>query len=328
MGEYLEHSFDRPGYFISQKAHQADLYTQLDYSGFPWLNVFGGLRLQYYSGGSYLKWSPRLKLKLFPDSPLSMGGGFSRNHQFLHNVSLSNTVTSDVWVMADATHPPTTANNYTGGIYYTPSDHLRFQTEAYLKQFDHIRLHEQNTFSLGNTFKNNPWYQNNSGRGKGIEFLLQNRYRYFKLTQTFTLSEMKLSNPNINNGKSFYADWDRTYRYTAMLGIHPVHDLSLYFSWMYASGSSNKLATFGPGEEQRLGSYRRLDISAEYSRRFSGAQLNLSFSLYNVLNRQNPWYRELAFVIDQSGARDQFRSVPVNIYDIGFQPSFNISVGF
>lgn len=328
IGEYFEDSFDRPGYFKSQRAHQADLYTQLDYSGLHWLDIFSGTRLVYYSNGEYLRWSPRIKLTFFPDSKLSVSSGFSRNYKFLNRISLSNTVTSDVWTIVDADHPPTSVNYYSGGIKYTPSKHLFARAEAYLKDFSNVRIHELNTFSLSNTFSSNPWYNNNNGTGKGIEFLLRNQYQFIELTQTLTLSEMTLSNPQLNNGEPFFADWDRTYRYSANLGIEPLTNISLFISWMYATGTPNKLATFGPQDDKRLDDYQRLDISAEYIYQFNDGHLNLSLSVFNALNRQNPWYREMSFVIDQETSQNRFRSVPIDVYDIGFQPSFNISVNF
>jgi len=328
IGEYLEDSFDRPGYSNAQRAHQADLYAQVDYSGLPWLNIFSGTRLQYYSTGDYLLWSPRIKIRLFPKSDLSVGSGFSKNHQFLNKVSLSNTVTSDVWVLAEENHPPTSVDYVSAGIYYDPSDHFFAQIEGYHKTFENLRLHEINTFSLSNTFNNSPWYNNNNGTGQGIEFLLRNQLSFITLTQTLTVSEMTFSNPQINNGDPFYADWDRTYRYSATLTLTAIDNLHIYLSWMYASGTSNKLATFGAQNEQRLGSYQRADLSADYTYKFSGGDINLSLSVFNLLDRKNPWYRELAFVIDQSSSQNQFRSVPVDVYDIGFQPSFNISVQF
>lgn len=328
IGEYFEDSFERPGFFSSQEAHQSDTYIQIDYSGIDWLDFFSGARLHYYSNGNYLRWSPRIKLTLFPDSDLSISGGYSRNHQFLNKISLSNTVTSDVWTLTDANHPPTSVNYYSSGIYYAPSDHFFVRAEAYHKKFDNIRLHEINAFSLSNTFNSNPWYNNNNGTGKGVEFLLQNRYRFMKLTQSFTISEMMLSNPEINGGEPFFADWDRTYRYSATLSIEPSTNISLFLSWMYATGTPNKLATFGPQNDQRLGDYQRADVSAEYTYGLGDGHLNLSFSIFNILNSQNPWYRELSFVIDQSTSQNRFRSVPVDVYDIGFQPSFNVSVDF
>lgn len=328
IGEYFEDSFDRPGYFNAQRAHQADLYAQIDYSGISWLDIFSGARLQYYSNGEYLRWSPRVKLRLFPESSLSLAAGFSKNHQFLNKISLSNTVTSDVWVLAESDQPPTSVDYFSAGIYYTPSDYFFAQIEAYHKSFDNLRLHEINAFSLSNTFNNRPWYTNNNGTGKGIEFLLRNKLSFLTLTQTLAISEMVFSNTEINNGEPFYADWDRTYRYAATLGLTPIQNVTLYLSWMYASGTSNKLATFGPQNEQRLGNYQRADISAEYTHKFSRASINISLSIFNLLDRQNPWYRELAFVIDESSSQNQFRSLPVDVYDIGFQPSFNISLQF
>ena len=328
LGEYFEDSFERPGYFSSQSSHQVDTYLQVDYSGIEMLDIFGGMRLHYYSNGDFLQWSPRVKITLFPDSDLSLSGGYSKNHQFLNKISLSNTVTSDIWILASNKQPPTSVDYFSTGIYYSPSDQLYFQAEAYHKKFNNIRLHEINTFSLSNTFNNNPWYVQNNGIGKGLEFLMRNQFQYFTVNQTLTISEITLSNPEINDGDPFYADWDRTYRYTASAEVNPTTNFSLYLSWMYASGTPNKLATFGPQNEERLGNYYRTDISAEYNQSFGGTELTFSLSVYNLLNRENPWYRDLSFIIDQSSPQNQFRSVPVDVYDIGIQPSFNIGVRF
>ncbi len=328
LGEYFEDSFDRPGYFSSQSSHQIDTYLQFDYSRIKMLDIFGGMRLHYYSNGRFLQWSPRVKVTLFPDSDLSLSGGYSKNHQFLNKISLSNTVTSDIWILASNMQPPTSVDYFSTGIHYAPFDQLYFQAEAYQKEFENIRLHEINTYSLSNSFNNNPWYVQNNGTGKGLEFLLRNQFKHIIINQTLTISEITLSNPEINNGDPFYADWDRTYRYTASAEVHPITNFILYLSWMYASGTPNKLATFGPQNEQRLGNYYRTDISAEYRKSLGRAQLTFSLSVYNLLNRDNPWYRDLSFIIDQSTPQNQFRSVPVDVYDIGIQPSFNIGVTF
>lgn len=328
LGEYLEDSFERPGYFSSQSSRQIDTYLQLDYSRIKMLDIFGGMRLHYYSNGNFLQWSPRVKITLFPDSDLSLSGGYSKNHQFLNKISLSNTVTSDIWILASEMQPPTSVDYFSTGIYYAPSDLLYFQAEAYHKEFENIRLHEINTFSLSNTFNNNPWYVQNNGTGKGMEFLMRNQFDFVTINQTFTISEITLSNPEINDGDPFYADWDRTYRYTASAEVHPTNNITLYLSWMYASGTPNQLAIFGPQNEQRLGDYYRTDISAEYRQSLGEAELTFSAGIYNLLNRQNPWYRDLSFVIDQGASQNQFRSVPVDVYDIGIQPSFNIGVRF
>lgn len=328
MGEYFEDSFERPGFFTSQDTHRLDGYLQLDYSGIDKLNLFGGLRTHYYTSGRFLRWSPRIKLTLFPDSDLSLSAGFSKNHQFLNKISLSNTVTSDIWILSTHNQPPTSVKYYSGGLYYSSSEKFYFHAEGYRKDFEYIWLHEINAYSLSNSFNENPWLTDNSGTGKGIEFLLQNQFSLFSFTQTFTVSETTLSNPQIDDGASFFADWDRTYRYGATLETAPLTDLKLYLSWIYATGAPNKLATFGAQNNERLGSYRRTDLSAEYHPSLGKTDFTFSFTVFNLFDRQNPWYRELSFVIDQSNAQNQFRSVPVDVYDIGFHPSFNISAHF
>ncbi|HKK44615.1 MAG TPA: TonB-dependent receptor, partial [Balneolaceae bacterium] len=328
MGQYYEDSFDRPGFFSSQRSHKLDAYLQLDFTGLDFLDVFAGSRIYYYSNGTYLKWSPRVKLTLFPKSIFSISGGYSRNYQFLNRISLSNTVTSDVWILAGADQPPTSDSYYSAGVYLSPSKHFHLQLEGYYKEFENLRLHEINAYSLSSTFNNNPWYVNNKGTAKGLEFTLRNKIRFLTLTQTFTISKMTLSNPLIKDGKPFYADWDRTYRYSASMTAKLFSGFSLYLSWMYATGTPNKLAVFGPQNEKRLGDYRRADISAEYTHSLKKGNISLSATLFNVFNRQNPWYRELAFVINRNTSPRRFSSVPVNVYDIGFQPSFNISVTF
>ncbi|NGP88741.1 TonB-dependent receptor [Fodinibius halophilus] len=329
LGEYYEQSFGYSGYFNSTKAHKIDGYAQLDFN--KWDNVvdvFGGIRFHYYSNGRYLKWSPRVKIKLFPNSNVSWSAGFSRNHQFINQLSLSNTVTANVWILADSQQPPTTVNYFSTGSYFDISDWLYAQIEGYHKTFDNVRMHEVNTFSLSNTTSTNPWYTNNTGTAKGAEFLLQSQWSIFTLSQTFALSEVTFSNPDINNGQSFYADWDRTYRYSAMVEANPFDELSLYLSWMYASGTPNRLATFGPQRDKRLDHYQRTDISAEYKRNFPAFRIVFSASVMNLFDRNNPWYRELNIAVNQNVTPNQFHAAPVDVYDIGLQPSFNIRILF
>lgn len=328
LGQYLEHSFNRPGYFSTQSANNISVYSQVNYNGSDIINFFGGLRGHYYSNGHYLRWSPRIKLKFFPKSDVSLAAGYSRNYQFLSDISLSNTVTSNIWILAGRHQPPTSVNYYTAGAYFDIFDFLYAQVEGYIKKFDNVRLHELNTFSLSNTFNKNPWYIDNSGTGKGLEFLVHLGFKLVTFTQTLTISSIKLSNPAINNGKAFYADWDRRYRYTAKLETHPLNHFSLYLSWMLATGAPNRLATFGPQNKKRLDDYRRADLSAKYTHRFQSASITFLASIFNVFNHSNIWYRDLIIAIDRSSTPAQFRGATVDVYDIGFQPSFNISVAF
>ncbi|HKL19974.1 MAG TPA: TonB-dependent receptor [Halalkalibaculum sp.] len=327
-GEYFEDSFDRPGFFTQTTAHRVDAYAQVDLTKIKWIDLFGGNRTHFYSNGNYLEFSPRFKATFFPDSKISASAGYSKNYQFLNQISLSNIISSDIWILANDLQPPAAVDYYSAGLYFKPFSHTHFQIEAYRKEYKNMRLHEINTFSLNNTFSSSPWFSDNSGEGEGIELYLKNRFRNFALSQSFTISKMELQNPVINNGDPFYVDWDRRYRYNSTLEVYPAANLSVFLSWMYATGTPNKLAVFGPANDQRLEDYMRADLSLEYRKKFKAATLKTTFSVYNLTDRNNPWYRELSLVIDQSSSQNRFLNVPVEVYDLGIQPSFNISVNF
>lgn len=327
-GEYFEDSFDRPGFFTETTAHRLDSYAQMDITSIPYIDIFAGTRAHYYSSGEYFKWSPRLKAKLLPDAPISAAIGFSKNYQFLNKISLSNIISSDIWILTSELQPPAAVDYYSAGLYIKPFSHTHFQVEAYMKDYKNVRLHEINTFSLTNTFSSSPWFTDNSGHGEGIEFYLKNQFKYFAVSNAFTLSSMQLENPVLNNGEPFFVDWDRRYRYASTLEVYPHKNLSMFLSWMYATGTPNKLAVFGPSNDQRLDNYMRTDLSLEYQKNFNKSALKASFSLYNLTDRDNPWYRDLALVIDQSTSQDRRKNVPVEVYDLGIQPAFNLSVSF
>lgn len=327
-GEYYEDSFDRSGFLTEIESHLVDGYAQVDINNIRHIDFFAGLRVHWYSNGHYLKWSPRIKAKLFPNQLISASLGYSKNYQFLNEISLSNVISSDIWVLANRDQPPSSVDYYSAGLYFKPFDHSHFQVEAYLKDHKNVRLHEINTFSISNTFAQSPWFYDNSGKGRGLEFFLRNQFQGIALSQSFTILEMKLENPVLNDGEPFYVDWDRRYRYSATLEVNPIDPISAFVSLIYATGNPNKLAIFGPDDEQRLGNYMRTDIGIDYERKLSFGDFKTSISLYNVFDRNNTWYRDLTFVLDQSGAQNRFQRVPVNVYDLGIQPAFNISVSF
>ncbi|MDR8390888.1 TonB-dependent receptor [Aliifodinibius sp. S!AR15-10] len=328
LGEYYERSFDRPGFFSHVSSHKINAYTQLDFNGWKYLRMNAGARVHYFTNGSFLGASPRIKLELLPEQAVSFSFGYSRNYKFLHQVNLFNVVSSDVWVLSNESQPPSEVDYITTGLYLKPAPFTFLQAEAYVKSFDNLRLHEINTQSLTNTFAEAPWFFDNSGYGRGLELLLKNSFNRFSLTQTFTWSRMELENSRIRQGAAFPVEWDRTYRYSISAELNPVDNFHLYLSWMYASGTPNQLATFGPDTQKRLNDYYRTDLSLEYKLKTQHISSDLSVSFFNLFDRQNPWYREYSFVIDRTKPRDRLRTTPVTVFDLGFQPSFNFSLTF
>lgn len=328
-GDYSENSFERSSFLIQTESIQTDVFLQADFMELPKMNLHLGSRYHYYEKGGYNRFSPRAKLRLLPDSPISFGVGFSRNHQFLHRVGLDNAVTSDIWILTTEEQPPSSVDHYSAGIYMRILPRSFLQVEGYIKNSENLRLHEINVQTLSNTFSDTPWFFENEGRARGIEVLARHLFNKWSFTQTYSLSSMEFQNPFILDGESFYADWDRTHTYTATAELKLTQSLNLHTSWIVASGTPNNISLSSLADEpERLGTYKRLDVTLNYSDNLFNGILDANISLYNVLDSQNPWYREFTLAIDENRRLPRLEPVPVNVFDLGFQPSFEIVFSF
>ncbi|MEX2603160.1 MAG: TonB-dependent receptor [Gracilimonas sp.] len=330
MGEYFEESFDRPGFFTSFESGLFDFYSQMDYTSIPDVNIHLGTRLHYYSNGDYLHFSPRVKLKFFNEKPVSLGLGYSRNFQFVHRLSFYNVSSPDVWITSTGKQPPTSSDYFTAGFYIRPLPSMFIQLEGYYKQIDNARLFDINTESLTSTFLAPPWLYDNDAEAKGIEILMRNNLRRLTLTNSYTLSKATFQNPVILDGEVFYAEWDRTHSFNTTAEYEVTASLKVFGSFTAASGAPNRLYFLQVEDEERLNHYQRVDAGVEFETNIEQTELELKFSVFNLLNRQNTWYRELNLVIDNSVPVNQRRltSQPMDVYDLGIQPSFSMMVWF
>ncbi len=328
-GEYGEDSFDRLSFFTQSEAHLGNIFLHTEWNPWAFLKLDAGGRLYYFSAGRKLLPAPRFQFRFSPASGVHVTGGYAVNHQFLHKISLQNAVTADVWILSTGSQPPATSTLYSAGLEYAPFPFLYLKAETYLKKFEDLRIHERNTPSLVNTFSGTPWFIQNSGESRGLEMILRNRFRTFTLTHSYTLSEMTFRNPALLDGAPFHPEWDRTHTYNLVLEVRIGSNLQWYLSWLMMSGAPNSLATFGSDERNRLDAYYRLDASMSHQWRLTGSvQLETSFSLFNLLNRDNVWYRNYAFSFEEVRSIPRLLPLPVDVLDLGIQPSFRVALSF
>ena len=328
-GEYGEDSFDRPSFFTQSDAHLGNIFLHTEWSPWTFLNLDAGGRLYYFNEGSKVLPAPRFQLRLSPVSGVHLTAGYAVNHQFLHKISLQNAVTADVWILSTGSQPPATSTLYSAALEYTPVPSLYLKAETYLKKFEDLRIHERNTPSLVNSFSGTPWFIQNSGESRGLEMIMRNRFRTFTLTHSYTLSEMTFRNPALLDGAHFHPEWDRTHTYNLVLEVRIGSNFQWNLSWLMMSGAPNSLATFGSDDRERLEAYYRLDTSVSHQWQLSSSvHLETGFSVFNLLNRDNVWYRNYAFSYEEVRSIPRLRPVPVDVLDLGIQPSFRVALSF
>ena len=329
LGEYSEFSFDRPSFFQNVGSHIIQAFLQNRWEPFSYLELHGGLRATYYTLNSEFYLSPRGEMVIKPLEGLRIKGGYSINQQFLHRITIENSATSDVWILTPENQKPAEAEQVTVGLQIIPSNRFLLQVEAYQKEYKNLRSHELNTQSLANTFSQTPWFYQNKGSAKGVEFLLRNSIGPFVISQTYTLSEMSFSNPFLLDGEEFYAEWDRRHTYNAVLETNLSDGFNLYLSWLMMSGAPNRLNIFQNDPVERLDSYRRMDATISFTHQFQNRnKFEATLSIFNLLNRDNVWYRNYAFSYDETRSIPRLSPVPVDVLDLGFHPSFSVKYSF
>ena len=327
---YEEESFLREAYADTRRASQLDLFAQYNLSSGDF-DLQAGVRSHYFSEGAFTRLSPRLYLRLWPQRPVSMSVGYSRNYQFLHRLYLEHENSSDVWVMSTEDQAPGSVDNLTAGLYLKAAPDLFFQAEAYVKSYENLRQHESIAAWRRDEPESvllTPWLHDNTGRARGFELMLRHRLGALLWTHSYTLSKMEIRNDRINNGQAFPADWDRRHQFTTHLQGHLRPRLTWHLSWLIASGTPNNLAYAGFDEPARLPVYHRMDTGFTYHRRFQGVTLEATASIYNLYDQNNTWYRSpVPFLTPEQSSRP-VNYLPVDIYDLGFQPSFSLSFTF
>jgi hypothetical protein len=293
------------------------------------MHLFGGLRLHYYTLDHIVRMSPRVQLRFFPESRVQAGIGYSRNYQFLHRISLKNTSSAHVWVANSTGQRPTRVDNVTAGLYLPALWQGGYlQAEVYLKKHVHVRVHEINNSLLSSQINllDTPWFADSRLESSGLEIQFHQHSRFLEFSASYTWSESILQNESLNNGEGFYAGWDRRHQLFGGVTINWSRRFSSYISGVYATGTPSYTLTNAQIVSERLGDYRRMDTGMRYAYQGNRVAFEAAFNVFNLTNRRNAWYKDAIPVVNRSVRPAQLGFMDLDVYDLGFHPSFDLVV--
>ncbi len=328
--DYEERSVQRPFYSTSTSSAQVDLYSQAEIQNVEWMQLTAGLRTHYFTLGNVFRFSPRLQMMLFPRERVRYGAGYSVNHQFLHSVSLKQQSSADIWVSSLSDQPPSSSTHLTAGMYAWLGGGVSAQVEAYRKVAENVRTHEVNPSLLitQDASLESPWFYQNEMNTTGVETQVSGSHRYLDWMVGYTNSQTMIRNPSLNNGEEFPADWDRRHSLSTHASIRPFGRFSLHVGAYAASGSPNTATEFGSDDGGRLDSYFRMDAGARYRFAVGKSLVDATVSVFNVLDRDNVWYRSPVLITNQSVRPPTLEFENLDVYDLGRLMSFDLSVRF
>lgn len=327
---YNEQSASRPSFGEDYFALQSDVYGEFERKG-NLLDIRLGLRGVYFSQGATLRMSPRTQLTLWPKGKLSVRAGYSRNYQFLHQLYLENTNSPSIWVMTTGASEPSSVDNFTAGLYIKAAASTLVQIEGYYRASENLRRHEINAptqITTANSDSFVPWFSQNEAFARGIELLIRQQWGTLMWTNGYTLSRVELQNEATLNGERFPAEWDRRHQVTSTLQIGFSRSLSAQITGFFATGNPDIFTYSETAPPDRLPDYLRFDTSLKYKQVVGTSLLSITVSAYNVLNAENTWYRDKIQVFNPDRLALGLNFVDVDVFDLGFQPSFDVSISF
>lgn len=277
-------------------------------------NFQAGLRAVAFNSKKYCDYSlePRINLNLGINAVNSINAGFMRTKQYAHLLLSSGSIMlNEVWIPSDDFTPPSSVTQYNLG-YLLNLEAFSMQIDLYSKEMTALA-----TYKDGYTvFEGDVNWQSkieNWGVGKsyGAEIYLKKELGNITGFAGYTISKTTRKYPNINMGKAFVFDYDRTHSISVYLCHKLTEKLDLNLSWTYQTGvpytpAMGKTYTvniengqpiyyeklfYGEKNSGRMRAYHRLDIGINYTTTNKKNRKAIwNFSVYNLYNRQNPYY--------------------------------------
>jgi hypothetical protein len=284
------------------------------------LNFNAGIRLAgfFMKGKTYLFPEPRFSasLELFNDIRLkcSYAGMHQLVHMFENQVAGFGT---EFFFPSTEKISPSSSRIITIGLE-KESDRYQIGIDFYRKRMGNLVSMKEGESFQGNAIDWQERVEQGTGRAKGMEIFL--RKKSGKLTGwiSYTLAKSDRQFAGINEGKTFPYQFDRRHDLSMVISYKLSEKWSFAADWVYGSGYPITLAIgkqtiigatgysgensdfyyttqnygeyYGGRNGFRMKDYHRLDIGFTHTRMKNGKERIWNFSIYNLYNRQNPYY--------------------------------------
>ncbi len=254
---------------------------------------------------TFIGLEPRLATRYLINTTSSIKASYSRTYQYMHMLSNATApLPITMWVPSSRYIQPQSADQVALGYFKTLFDgKVEVSAEGYYKWLNNVIDFKDNAQLLLN-----PAIETDILRGKGWSYGLE-LYAKKSVGKTqgsisYTWSVTQLQIDGINNGKAYFASWDRPHNINLSIS-HELNDRwSFGANWNYSTGRPVTLPAakyyfdygtavyYTERNGERTPDFHRLDVSANLkSKKKEGRkwESTWNFSIYNLYNRQNPF---------------------------------------
>ena len=309
------------------------------FSDSKWM-ILPGVRYNYYdiTGKSYFE--PRLSVNYKVNSKILIKAATGRYYQFAKRVIREDILegSRDFWTLADDDKlPVASALHFIAGASYESGNYL-VDVEAYYKELSGLSEYSlrfaPTSFGRPGSFSYEESFFQGSGDTKGIDFLLQRKFGNLTGWVGYTLSETLYNFP-VYSPEPYRAPQDVTHEFK-FASVYKIKRWDFSLTWIYATGrpytaptggyqvtlldgSTEKYVTVSSKNSLSLPDYHRLDAAVRYNwKGKKGGENSFSFSVFNIYNRTNVWYKTFEISDDQLAETD--------VTFLGITPNITLSI--
>jgi len=327
-----------------QASTQIAVYAQNTWDYKDRIELTAGIRGVHYDATSSFYIEPRLSAMARLTDRVSIKAAAGVYNQFVARVVNENVTEGarDFWLLADGeTVGVNGATHLIAGASYETANWL-FDTEVFYKdiadltEFSLRYQREANFGPGGPNLVADELFFTGDGAAKGLEVLLQKKRGRLTGWLSYTLSNVEHVFPGLNEGEGFAALHDQEHELKLVNSLR-LGKWNIAATWTFATGKpytapiSEYSITLLDGSElsyihvggknsERLPAYHRMDTSVHYKTHVGGTGLDVGFSIFNLYNRSNVWYRE--FDLSESPM------VTTDITFLGITPNLSIRLDF
>ena len=302
-------------------ANELIVYAEDDWSINDIFKVNYGLHLSGFKvqNSFYKSIQPRLSARWMLSDALSIKVGYALMTQYMHLLSTTSiSLPTDLWVPATDKVAPMKSHQLAAGIFYSLEKVADFSVEGYYKRMSDIIEYKDGATFLGTAQSWEDLVVSGEGYAYGIELLAQrnigNLTGWIGYTWSRTMHIFDRPGQVINHGKPFPAKYDRRHDISIVLSYKFSDRFDISATWVFSTGNAATLSTqhysavhedpeeYGQEGDARIGlpivpdrnnfrlpDYHRMDIGANFHRKFKKCHRTINVSVYNLYNNKNPY---------------------------------------
>ncbi len=279
-------------------------------------------------GGPEARISARYLLK----NDFSIKAGFDNTYQFIHTLTNNTTLSPvDTWKLSDTNIRPQQAYQFSLGLYKNINvDEYELSLEGFYKrQQDVLDFKTGAQLSL-NEFVETEVLQGD-GKSYGAELLLRknqgdlNGWLSYTYSRSFFRLDSEFREERVNDGNFFPSNFDKPHDVSLVLNYKFSRRVSLSSNFVYQTGrpvtfpvgnytiNGINFVLYSDRNKFRIPDYYRLDLGINVEGNHKKKKLfhsYWSFSVYNVLGRNNPYS---VFFVTEDGEIKALQSSIFNI---------------